>query len=154
MPTVTLREFTGANAATMSGPIAGVALMSADVASDDPSGYPVSPGSNSMEKWLAVSIDAADGTSFSNFSIEVTGDLPDGVTIRVGVADAGSTPTSATSQVAKTTLAAGRRFIWDVNTYSADGDRTRYLVLQEAVAATAATGAIPQQVLSFGYAVG
>lgn len=152
--TVSLSVFTGTGAATETPGQTAITLLSADSASTNPSSAEVVPGTNSFERWMAVSIDTADAQTYSNFWVEMTGDLPDGVTIRVGVADAGSTPTAATSQVAKTTLAAGRRFIWDVNSYSSDGDRTRYLVLQEAVAASAASGAIPQQVLSFGYAVG
>lgn len=152
--TVSLSVFTGTNAATEHPNQTAITLLSADSASTPPASAKVAPGTNSFERWMAVSIDTADAQTYSNFWVEMTGDLPDGVTIRVGVADAGSTPTSATSTVAKTTLSAGRRFIWDANSYSADGDRSRFLVIQESVAASADSGAIPQQVLSFGYVVG
>lgn len=151
---LSLRVFTGTNAGTESAAQTGIALLSVDAATNDPGSHKVAPGTNSFEKWLAVSVDAANSQTFSNFWVEMTGDLPDGVTIKVGTADAGATPTSATSTVAKTTLATGRRFIWDAGTYNANGQKTRYLVLQEQVAASAASGAIPQGTLTFGWVVG
>jgi hypothetical protein len=146
--------YTGPGAGTESGPQTGIALMASDSAADNPTGSPVAPGTNSFEKWLAVVVDDPEGSTFSTFWVECSGVLPDGVTIRVGAADSGATPTSATSTVAKTTLSAGRRFTWDDASYDTAGQRTRYLVLQESVAATAAAGAIPQQALTFGFVKG
>lgn len=150
----TLRVFTGANAATMSTAQTAVSLLSVDAATNDPGSHQVAPGSNSFEKWVAVYVDAADSTTYSNFWVECGSSAPAGVTIKVGFADAGATPTSATSTVAKTTLSPGRRYLWDDTVYDTTGDRTRFLVIQAQVAATAASGAIPQIALTFGWVTG
>ncbi len=151
--TLSLRVFTGTNAATESGPVTGVALMSIDSAAVAPDTYQVAPGSNSYEKWVAVSVDATDG-SYSDFYVEVAGALPDGVTIKVGTTATAATPTNATSAVAKTTLTAGRRYTFDTATYDTAGQRTAYLVLQEQVAASALAGRIDQQAVTFGWVKG
>lgn len=152
--TVSLRVYTGTGAGTESAAQTALALLSVDAATVDPNSHKVAPGANSYEKWLAVRVDSAAGETYSNFWVECSEDPPTGVTITVGIADAGSTPTSAKSAVAKTTLSAGRRFTWDAGVYGTAGQRTRFLVLQAQVAATAAGGAIPQGLLTFGYAVG
>jgi hypothetical protein len=148
-----LRCYTGANAATESGPLAAIALLSVDAATDDPDSHRVAPGTNSFEKWLAVKCDSADG-SYSDFYVEVSGVLPEGVVIRVGVSATAATPTTATSVVAKATLAAGRRYTFDTSVLDTAGQKTAYLVLQESVAASAPSGAIDQQSLTFGWAKG
>lgn len=151
---VSLRVYTGTSAGTESAAQTGIALLSVDAATNDPASHQVAPGSNSFEKWLAVKVDSAAGTTYSNFWVEYTGSLPTGVTITAGFALAGATPTSAKSTVATTTLSAGRRFLWDASTYDTTGEKTAFLVLQEQVAASAASGAIPQGTLSFGYVTG
>ncbi|HUX71502.1 MAG TPA: hypothetical protein VMV41_13380, partial [Cellulomonadaceae bacterium] len=126
-----------------------------DAATVDPGSHMVAPGTNSFEKWLAVKVDLADGHTYSDFYLElstVSGALPSGVTIKVGTTATAATPTAATSTVAKTTLAAGRRYTFDTSVLAAANDRTAYLVIQEVVAATAASGAIPQQALTVGWA--
>ena len=148
-----LRQYTGANAATESGPSTAIALLSVDAATDDPNSHKVSPGTNSFERWLAVKCDSADG-AYSNFYIEVAGDLPEGVTIKVGTTATAATPTNATSTVARTTLTAGRRYTFDTSVLDTVGAKSSYLVLQEQVAATAASGAIDQQALTIGWAKG
>lgn len=151
---VSLRVYTGTAAGTESAAQTAIALLSVDAATVDPGSHQVAPGSNSYEKWLAVKVDSAAGETYSDFWVEVAGALPAGVTIKVGIAAAGATPTSATSTVAKTTLAAGRRFIFDTAVYDTAGQKTAFLVLQEQVEAAAASGAIPQQAFTIGYAVG
>jgi hypothetical protein len=149
-----LRVFTGTNAATMSAAQTAVSLLSVDAATNDPASHQVAPGSNSFEKWVAVYIDAAAGTTYSNFWVECGSSAPASVTIKVGFADAGATPTAATSTVAKTTLSPGRRYLWDDTVYDTTGQQTRFLVIQGQVAASASAGAIPQISLTFGWAQG
>ena len=48
----------------------------------------------------------------------------------------------------------GRRYIFDAGVYGEAGQATRYLVVQEHVAADAASGAIPEQVFTSGYTFG
>ena len=125
--------------------------MSTDSAGSDPDVAEVAPGANSYEKWIRVKIDSAGTQTFTNFWVERSGDLPDGVDIKLGVTDTPATPTSTTSTVATTTMADGRRYFFDNGSYAADGDYTRYLVLQEQVASDAASGSIEQQVFTIGY---
>ena len=148
---LSLRVYTGVGAGTESAAQTAIALLSVDAATVDPGSHQVVPGANSYEKWVAVVVDAPSGGTYSNFWVESDIDPPAGVTVKVGIATAGATPTAATSTVARTTLSAGRRYLWDEQSYDTTGDRTRYLVIQEQVAATATSGAIPQQTLTFGW---
>ena len=148
---LSLRVYTGAGAATQSAAQTGIALLSVDAATNDPNDHKVAPGTNSYEKWLRLLVEDADGKSFTNFWIKRSGDLPDGVVIKMGVTDTPSTPTSTTSTVATTTMADGRRYVFDATTYSTDWDATRYVVLQEQATAAANSGVIEQQVFTIGY---
>ena len=148
---VTLRCCTGSGAGTESASINGFAFMDIDSATIDPDDNKVTPGTVSYEKWLRLAIDDADGQTVSGFWVERTGDLPEGVTIKLGIAAAGATPVATASAVATATMAAGRRYWFDSAAYDADNDRTGFLVLQEVVAAGAASGAIDTQAFEFGY---
>jgi hypothetical protein len=152
--TVSMRVYTGTDAGTESTAQVGFDLISADNAENGPSNrddHEVAPGSNSFEKWLRLRIDSADGQVLSNFWIERTGDLPDGVVVKLGTTDDPATPTASESTVATETMHEGRRYWFDVGEYSVDGDHTRYLVLQEQVAASAASGDIDTQTFEWGY---
>ena len=147
---VSLRAYTGANAGTQSAALAAVTLLSADTASTNPASAEVDRGTYSYERWLRVLVDSAGGQTFTNFWVERVGDLPDGVTIRLGVTDTPATPRNTASLVATHTMAE-RRYFFDDGAYDADGQATRYLVIQEQVAADADPGAIEQQVFTIGY---
>ena len=149
--TLTLRVYTGTNAGTESAAQTGIALMDIDSASNAPVANDIAKGANSYEKWLRIKMDDVDGDSFTNFWIERSGDLPDGVTVKMGVTDSPSTPVAATSSIATTTMADSRRYIFDTNSYDVDNDTTRYVVLQAVVAADAVSGNIEQQVFTVGY---
>jgi len=111
----------------------------------------VLPGTNSFEKWMRIKLDAANGHMLTNFWIERDGDLPDGVVIKMGVTDTAATPTASASTVATTTMADGRRYIFDTNVYDANNDTTRYIVVQEQVAGTASGGSIESQDFEIGW---
>lgn len=150
----TLRVFTGSGAATESAAQTGIDLISADNAvnsSGNRAAHEVAPGANAFEKYLKVKLDTANGHSLSNFWIERTGDLPDGVILKFGVSDTGATPTASMSTIATTTMVEGRRYIWDVGSYDTNNDTTRFLVIQEQVALTAASGAIPTDTIQIGW---
>ena len=150
----TLRVYTGSGAGTESASVTGVDLISADNAtnsSPNRAANEVALGTNSFEKWLRVRIDDADGLTLTNFWIERAGDLPDGVIVKFGVTDTPATPTASTSTVATTTMVDGRRYFFDNGEYSADGDHTRYVVMQAQVAADATTGAIDSQTLQVSW---
>ncbi len=148
---VTMRVCTGTAAGTESAAQTGFALMDIDNAANDPDANTVAPGANSYEKWLRLAIDDSDGRTLSGFWIERTGDLPDGVVVKIGTASAGVTPKATTSTVATETMHSGRRYFFDSAEYDANADRTAFVVLQEQVAASASTGAIDQQLFQWGW---
>lgn len=144
---VSLRAYTGTDAGTESSAQTAIVLVDVDALT----GGPVIPGTNSYERWLRLKLDVAPQVGVTNFWLQNDGILPDGVVIKFGVTDTATTPTDALSTVATTTLESGRRFIWDVNTYTEAGETTRYLVLQEQAAGAAPSGAIPQNVAMIGW---
>lgn len=146
--TLSLRVYTGAGAATESSVQSGVTLCDVDALT----GGDVMPGSVSYERWIRLRVDIAPAVAVANFWVENNGSLPTGVSILFGVTDTPATPKNTASTVATMALTSGRRFIFDTNSYSDAGDHTRYLVLQEVVAVGAASGAIGQQDLEFGWA--
>jgi hypothetical protein len=149
-----LRVYTGTNAGTESAGQTGIDLISVDNAVNSAmnrSDNEVVSGTNSFEKWIRIKIDAANGHVLANFWIERSGDLPTGVTIRMGVTDTPATPTASVSTVATTTMADGRRYIFDANTYDATNDTTRYVVVQEQVAMGATVGSIETENFEIGW---
>ena len=149
--TTTLRCYTGTNAATESADLDAIALMDIDAATNDPTHNKIAVPGYSYEKWLAVKFDDAGGKSFTNFWLERTGDLPEGVVIKMGTSSTGKTPVATKSTIATETVAAGRHYIWDTDIYDTSGTRTVYLVLQAQVAAGAASGNLDQQAFTIGY---
>lgn len=150
-PVVTLRVYTGTGAATESSPQSAIALMDIDAATVDPTHNEIAVPGYSYEKWLRVKIDTPAGATFSGFWIERTGDLPDGVVIKLGIASTGATPVAIRSTVATKTMATGQQYFFDTASYDTAGDKTSYVVLQAQVAAGAASGNIDQQVFTVGY---
>ena len=149
-----LRVYTGASATTESAAQTGIDLVSVDNALNSPanrSNFKVAPGANSFEKIVAVKLDTVNGRALSGFWVERTGDTPDGVVIKMGVSDTGSTPTASVSVIATTTMVAGRRYIFDANTYDTTGQKTRYLYLQEQTQISATSGAIETQSIEVGW---
>lgn len=146
--TISLRAYTGAGAATESPAQSGINLCAADALT----GGDVVPGTVSYERWIRLRVDVAPDVAVTNFWVENNGTLPTGVSILFGVTDTPATPKNTVSTVATMALTSGRRFIFDTGSYEDVGEHTRYLVLQEVVAVGAASGAINQQDLDFGWA--
>jgi hypothetical protein len=152
--TVTLRVYTGSGAGTESAAQVGIDLVSIDTAANtalDRSSHPVIAGTNSFEKWIRLKVGSANSHTLTDFWVERSGDLPDGAVVKMGVTDTPVTPVATPSTVATTTMVDGRRYIFDVNEYVADGDATRYLVLQEQVANTVPAGSIETQSFEIGW---
>ena len=143
---VSLRVLTGTDAGTESAAQTGFTLTDADALS----GGSVTPGTTSYERWVRLAIDDPDDSILTTFTFRGAPDLPDGVTVKYGVTDTGATPVDTASTIATHTLGT-ERVIWDTSSYSEAGDRTRYLVFQEVFAADAAAGAIPQNIVVFGW---
>ncbi len=145
--TVSMRAYTGASAGTES-----AALTSVDLCStDEVGGDPVAPGTRSFERWLRLRVDVAPAIGVANFWLMNTGDLPAGVSLLFGTTEAPATPIDTASAVATKTLASGQRFIFEDATLTEVGEHTRYVVIQEVVAADAASGDIPDQALQWGW---
>jgi hypothetical protein len=144
---ISMRAYTGANAATESGALATVSLSSTnDLVSTD-----VLPGTVSYERWLRLRVDSAPMVGAANFWLQLAGDLPDGVSLLFDVTDTAKTPVNTPSIIAKKELTAGQRFVFDAHTLAEVGDHTRYVVIQEVVDEDAASGAIPAQALTWGW---
>lgn len=156
--TVSIRVFTGAGAATMSGAVAGMDMISADNAVNslaNRNAFPVPAGGQSFEKWLRARIDVAPANKVSNLRVWSDGvALPD-ATLLVGATDTGVTPTNAPSTVAVdplTDFISTAKFDWDVANDLVDvGDLSDFLVLQLAIAADAEPGNIPTTAMSYSY---
>jgi hypothetical protein len=145
---LTLRAYTGANAGTESAAQTAIYLGNADTLN---SGNSVAPGTFSYERWLALRVDSPPVSGVTNFWFQNTGALPSGVTLRFGVTDMPTTPINSQSLVATTELQTDRRYIFDTNTYTEAGDKTRYLVLQLQALITADDGPIEQQTPAIGW---
>lgn len=145
--TVSLRAYTGAGAATESAALTTVALCAADALT----GGDVAPGTASFERWLRLKVDTAPVAGVANFWVMNTGVLPAGVVLKFGVTDTPATPVNTASAIATKELTSGQKFIFDAQTLSAANSHSRYIVIQEVVAITAATGAIPAQSLAWGW---
>lgn len=146
--TVSMRAYSGVNAGTESGPLTTVPLSSVD---DATSTDPVAPGTRSFERWLRLRVDVAPAVGVANFWLTLAGTLPDGVSLLFGVADTPATPVDTVSAVATKQLTSGQRFIFDADTLTDVGSHSRYVVVQEVVAADATTGDIPDQALAWGF---
>jgi hypothetical protein len=144
---ISCRVYTGVGAGNESPAQSAITL----VATDSLGGPAVAPGSVSYERWLRLRLDAAPTTGVANFWFLNVGDLPAGVSILFGVTDTPATPVNTPSTIAKKVLASGQRYIFDTSTLAVVGQHSRYIVLQEVVASTAASGAIPQQALQWGW---
>lgn len=151
---VSLRVFTGTDAGTESAAQTGIDLISADNAVNsggNRTAHEVAPGANSYEKWMRIKVEAANNNSLTDFWVTRTGDLPDGVIIKMGVVDIPATPVVVESTVAMTTMHDGRKYIFDTNVYSSSGAYSRYLVLQEQTTGSAPSGAIATESLEIGW---
>lgn len=156
--TVSLRVFTGALAATMSGAVSGIDMVSADNAINslaNRNAFPIPAGGRSFEKWLKARVDVAPANQITNFRVWSDGSSPPDATLLVGATTTGANPTNADSSVATTdisTFTSGAKFDWDTtSTLVSVGDLTRYLVLQLAIDAGAQPGNIPTESLSYSF---
>lgn len=144
---LSLRVYTGVNAATESSAQTHITLTNTDTLG---SGGLVA-GTFSYERWLRLRVDSPPTNGVTNFWLQNEGTLPSNVMLRFGIADTPSTPVNSQSLIATMELTPGRHFIFDTNTYATTGDHTRYIVLQEQVLVGAPSGPLPQQTPSFGW---
>lgn len=156
---LSIRVFTGTNAATKSAAVTGIDMISADNAVNSPTNratYPVGRGTNSYEKWLAMEIDVAPATNVSNFQVWGDGGAPptDTALKVAGEVATGVTPVATTSVVAVDDFSdytAAAKLQWDDGVYTTVGDVTEFLVFQLQVGAGASVGAWTQEVANYAY---
>ena len=156
--TLGLRVYTGASAATESGVVTGIDLISADNATNslaNRQANPITVGTHSYEKWLKLKISAIPDNNVSNFLVWGDGGVASSTTLYVvGNYITGATPTSVTSSVATndfTTYTSGAKLTWDAGPYTNTNDTTRYLVFQLAVNSDANPGNWTQETVSYSY---
>lgn len=138
---MTLHAYTGPTGAE-SPPLTEVTFLSID-GLGSPNDFPVARGTRSFERWLR----AKTTVRASRFWISAT-NIPSGVTIKLGTADAYSQPTNAASAIATRTMSEGERYVF----HTLDTDLyTRYCVLQASVDATAGVGGVSGVEIEIGW---
>lgn len=162
---LSVRVYTGTNAATESAAQTGISFLSIDSAATDVTtrqNNPVQAGTASFEKHLRLKIDTAPAVSVSNFLWWTDGAGMANVNLRAkeGVGLGGATPgsgdttptaTAMTGDIDAYTRTAAAKGTWDSASYSALNAVTKALLLQLQPAAAAAPGAWTQETINFSY---
>lgn len=156
--TLSLRKYTGTNAATESAAVTGADLSSADNATNslgNRQANPIVVGTNSYETWLKLKIDVVPANAVTNFLIWGDGAVAANTTLMfAGNVTTGVTPVTTASSVATTnfnTCTSGAKCTWDATSYSALNATTRYVVFQLQVGGSATPGNWPTETVSYSY---
>ena len=155
--TVTIRVYTSTNAATESGAVSGIDLISADNATNSPanrSANPITAGSRSYEKWIKARVDVAPDNYVNNFELWGDGAVQSSTTLYLGKTNTGVTPTDSDSTVATnnwTSYLTGSRFAWHATNMTGIGSTTDYAVFQLDVDSDAAAGNWTQETINYSY---
>lgn len=163
--TLSLRVYTGANAATESAAQTGISFLSVDNAANDGTtraNNPVAAGTNSFVKFLRLRLDVAPANAVTNFLWWTDGTGQANVALRakeqVGTGGAspgtgGVTPsaTALTTDIDAYTRTSGAKGTWDTASYSTVGHVTKGLQLQLQPAAGAAAGPWTQETINYQY---
>lgn len=162
---LSLRVYTGTNAATESAAVTGIDFISADNATNslaNRQANPVSVGTNSFSKHLRLKIDTAPANSVSNFKFwtDGTGQANVGLRAKLAQGTGGATPgtggttpsaTALTGDVDAYTLTSGAKGTWDSASYSTLNHVTKELQLQLQPTASAAAGNWTQETFNYSY---
>lgn len=154
---ISVRVYTGTNAATESGAVTGIDFISADNATNslaNRQANPITVGSNSFEKWLKLKVDTAPSNSVSNFLIWGDGGVQANTTLMWGTTATGATPTASASSVATTnfnTCTSGAKCTWHSGSLTTQNSTTQYSVLQLQVAGGASPGNWTQETINYSY---
>lgn len=155
--TVTIRVNTGTNAATQSGAVSGIDLISADNATNSATNrqtYPITAGGRSYEKWITARVDAAPDNYVNNFELWGDGAVQSSTTLYVGKTNTGVTPTSGDSTVATNDWAnqtSGGKFAWHATNMTGVGSTTDFAVFQLDVDSDAAAGNWTQETINYSF---
>jgi len=162
---LSVRVYTGTNAATESAAITGIDWISADNAtntSGNRTTYPVAAGTNSYEKHLRLKIDTAPGTNVSAFKFWVSSSATSNVALRakLAVGTGGATPgtgdttpsaTAMTGDADAYSYTSGAKGDWDTTSYSTINNVTKAVLIQLQPNSSASSGAIGQQTMNYQY---
>lgn len=163
--TVTLRVYTGTNAATESSAVTGIDFISADNATNslaNRQANPVTVNTNSFSKHLRLKIDSGIINSVGNVKFWTDGSGQSNVALRAKLAQGtggaspgtgGTTPsaTALTGDVDAYTLTSGSKGTWDSASYTTNTHVTKELQLQLQPNASAAAGNWTQETLNYSY---
>ena len=163
--TISLRVYTGTDAATESAAVTGVDFISADNAvnsSGNRTSNPISVGTNSFEKHIRAKVDVAPANGVGNFKFwtDGSGMANVGLRAKLSVGTGGATPgtgdttptaTTMTGDVSAYTLTAAAKGTWDANTYDTVGEVTEALLLQVQPTGAAAAGNWTQETFNYSY---
>jgi hypothetical protein len=162
---LSVRVYTGTNAATESAAVTGISFLSIDSAANDVTtrqNNPVQAGTASFEKHIRLKIDTAPAVSVSNFKWWTDGSGTTNVALRAkeqvgtggaspGSGDTTPTNTPMTGDIDAYTRTSSAKGTWDSGSYSTAGHVTKALILQLQPNASASPGAWPQETINFSY---
>jgi len=155
---LSVRVYTGADAGTESSAVTGIDFISADNATNslgNRQANPITVGTNSYEKWLALKVDTAPANAVTNFLIWGDGAVQSSTTLTfTGAYITGTTPVATASSIANTTFTnftAGNKATWDSASLTATNATTKYSVFQLQVGATASPGNWTQETINYSY---
>lgn len=162
---LSLRVYTGTNAATESAAVTGIDLISADNAtnsSGNRAANPVAVGTNSFSKHLRLKVDTAPANAVTNFQVWTDGSGQANVALRgkLSVGTGGATPGTGDTTPSATALTgdadayswtSGAKAQWDSASYSTQNNVTKALVLQLQPTVSAVAGNIAQETVNYSY---
>ena len=162
---LSLRVYTGTNAATESAAVTGIDFISADNATNslgNRQANPVTVGTNSFSKHLRLKIDTAPANSVSNFKFWTDGSGQANVGLRAKLAQGtgGATPGTGGTTPSATTLTgdadaysftSGSKGTWDSASYSTQNHVTKEMQLQLQPTGAASAGNWTQETLNYSY---
>lgn len=154
---LSLRVYTGGGQ-TQSAAVSGIDMISADNATNslaNRQANPITVGTNSYEKWVALYVDSTPANAVDNFQVWMDGTIDTSTTLNFTTNYITyATPTSSASTVGDTDMTAytsGNKGTWDAGPYTNTGDTTRFTVFQLVVDSDAGPGNWTQETISYSY---
>lgn len=162
---VSLRVYTGTNAATESSAVTGIDFISADNATNtlgNRQANPVTVGTNSYSKHLRLKIDSGIINSIGNVKFWTDGTGQSNVALRAKLAQGtgGATPGTGGTTPSATSLSgdadaysytSGSKGTWDSSSYTTNTHVTKEMQLQLQPNSSAAAGNWTQETLNYSY---
>lgn len=163
--TVSLRVYTGTNAATESAAVTGIDFISADNATNslaNRQANPITVGTNSFSKHLRLKIDSGIINSIGNVKFWTDGTGQSNVALRAklavgtggaspGTGDSTPSATALTGDADAYTYTSGAKGTWDSASYTTNTHVTKALVLQLQPNGSATAGNWTQETLNYSY---